>query len=240
MRTLLVGVVLAGFFVFPSAQDANAQFPEEVGMKGGVTSAGISEDATSRRIGGQFLLYAEWLDASFFSIVTEAGYTQRGFKGEPVFPRGAPNGLTIDIEQLGKASARLDYLTTSLLGKASVSVLGAEPYVLAGFRLDKLLNREAEVSELNNDAFSGQVKSNSLSSTYKSVAYGLTGGVGVTFSQIASARISLEARYDRDLSDSVAGFEAPNYSDGFLGPYVGPYDPDVRNEAFTMMLGIGF
>jgi len=231
MRTLLVSVVLVGFFILPSAQHANAQFPEEVGVKGGVTSAGMSQDVVydSRRTGGQFLLYAEWLDASFFSVVTEAGYTQRGFEGEEirgiegVYRRGMP---TFVIQQMGKASARLDYLTTSLLGKASVSVLGAKPYVLAGFRLDKLLNRETEVTNLRKDFTTEQVEGNSILSEYESVAYGVTGGAGVTLPDVFPVRLSLEARYDHDLSDSVSGF-------GFS-------EPEVRNNAFTVMLGVGF
>ena len=230
MRTLLVSVVLVGFFILPSAQHANAQFPEEVGVKGGVTSAGISQDVVydSRRKGRQFLLYAEWLNASFFSVVTEAGYTQRGFEGEAVrgvegvYHRGMP---TFVIQQMGKASARLDYLTTSLLGKVSVSFLGTEPYVLAGVRLNKLLNRDMEVTTYN--AFSTeQVEANSIASEYESVAYGVTGGVGVTLPDVFPVRLSLEARYDRDLSDSVSGF-------GFS-------ESEVRNNAFTVMLGIGF
>jgi hypothetical protein len=174
-------------------------------------------------------LYAEWLNASFFSVVTEAGYTQRGFEGEAVrgvegaYRRGMP---TFVIQRMGKASARLGYLTASLLGRASVSVLGVEPYVLAGLRLDKLLDRATEMTNLRKDFTTERVKADSILSEYESVAYGVTGGIGVTFPRVASVSILLEARYDSDLSDSYSGY-------GFS-------DSEVRNNAFTVMLGAGF
>lgn len=223
MRAPIVGVVLTVFLILPAAHDAKAQFPENVGTKGGVTSAGMSRDVvyTSRRTGGQFLLYAEWLDVPFFSVVTEAGYAQRGFDGEAIFGRGV--GV---IQEMGEANARLDYLTTSLLGKASVSFLGSEPYVLAGVRLDKLLNRETEVTNVREDFSGEQVEANSISVRYKSIAYGVTVGIGVALPPVFSHHLSLEARYDGDLTDSFTGF--------------GGSDFEVRNNAFTVMLGVGF
>lgn len=170
-------------------------------------------------------LYAEWLDVPFFSVfsvVTEAGYVQRGFTEtmELRDPDGAPAGTA-------ERTSRLDYVTTAALGTMSVPVLGGRPYLIAGPRLDVLVNRapgafEFGASEVEG-IFEDVILESELAESFESPAFGVTVGAGVALPRVLPARLSLEARYDRDITDSTSAVPA-----------------ETRNNAFTVTLGVGF
>ena len=167
-------------------------------------------------------LYAEWLDVPFFSVVTEAGYVQRGFT-ETMELRDLDNAPAGTAE----GTSRLDYLTTAALGTVSIPVLGGRPYLIAGPRLDVLVNQApgafgfgaSEVEGISEDL----ILESGVPDHFESPAFGITVGAGITLPRVLPARLSLEARYDRDITDSTSAVPA-----------------ETRNNAVTVMLGVGF
>lgn len=165
-----------------------------------------------RRTGWRGSAFAEKRLLPFLAVRGEVGYTQRGFVES-----------TTEVDRDGnetprEATTRLDYLTIPLLAKLEHDVGAASLYALAGPRVDLLLGREAGVF-----AFStGDIESE-VADFYDSTAAGGTLGVGVS-TRMQPAQVFIEGRYDVDITDSFPA-DAPR---------------KVRNNAFTLVLGVAF
>ena len=174
-----------------------AQLLKNYGFKAGVTSSGISVRQQyydlGRRTGMNIGVFAEWLNSQYLSIVTEINYNQRGFIEE----MSEENNAGVFIQRV-KANTRLDYLSIPLFAKLQLPLNGMIPYIVAGPRIDFLLNRSVGVFR-----FSWATAESPLAKEYRSQSVGGTIGLGIETDQLAPLPIFLEVHYDFDVTNSA-------------------------------------
>ncbi len=213
LAALFSGLALCG------AERSHAQVLKSYGVKAGLVSADVShsseafDEVIGRRTGFGVFAFAEWLDLPLASVVTEAGYVQRGFVQEGEVRTGPGEGGVIENAETG---SRLDYLSFLALGKLRYDGLATTPYVLLGPRVEVLVNRAPGTIETEDGRFSL-----GFADAFDTLAAGGTAGVGVATTRLFPARLLIEARYDFDLTDSLG--DAP---------------ADVRNNAFSVLIGV--
>ena len=171
------------------ASPVQAQSPASYGIKAGFTSSSVSTnmfaDEIERREGLSAVAFAEWFDMSYFSLLTELGYTQRGYS-RTVEVRN-PQGERLGTEE---RSTRFDYLTVAALAKLQYPGSALKPYAVAGPRSDVLL---------------GGAPSNLVTDQYDTLAFGGTIGAGVELSrQLLPVPVFLEVRYNADATNSLS------------------------------------
>lgn len=174
---------------------AQAQWVRDYGLKVGVTSSDVRSpdvfdndpfnESRHRRTGIAAFAFVEWLDASLFSVVTEAGYAQRGFYLEQEHRDAQNNPLGIR-----KTFYRFDYLSTAALAKLRYDRGGVVPYLVVGPRLDVLLGGEP----------GGE---GSFVDVFAPTAFGSTVGVGAEVDQPLPVRLFFELRYSFDVTNSL-------------------------------------
>jgi len=173
-----------------SPNDADSGWgPDRYGLKAGLTSATVStnmfSDGIERREGVAGMAFAEWTGAPYFSLLTEVGYTQRGYT-KPTETRSR-EGKPLGIDEQPK---RFDYLTVAALARLRYPGAAAEPYVLAGPR---------------GDTFLGGAPDNLLIELYDTFAFGATVGVGVELgAEVLPMPAFLEVRYNADVTNSLS------------------------------------
>lgn len=211
--------LLAVLTVF-TTDPAMAQIVDRVGLKGGLLSSSATDNLDQfdleRRTGWSALLFAERDLLPFLTLVGEGGYAQRGFT--ETLEERSPSG---EVEQIVRATTRLDYLTLPVLVKSSYGLSAMRLYALAGPRLDVLVGREAGVFEYES-APVDQLKSE-IADVYTSPILGVTAGVGVSTNHLLPVRLLVEGRWALDVTESFAGVPR-----------------DMRNNAVSVMIGIGF
>ena len=212
---LISSVLLAFALTFLPCRTAPAQSLEGFGFKGGFVSASAFDnlDDLDRRNGLAASAFAEWNLLPTASLVTEVGYAQRGFV-ETMEERSAP-GETIQIVE---ANTRLDYLTLPVMVKLQRTTSTVTPYLLAGPRLGVLMHRQPGTFEFTTSEWESE-----LAAFYERVAVGGTVGLGLSTGRLLPARLLVEARYDVDISDSLASVPR-----------------DTRNHALFIAAGITF
>lgn len=206
--TLLRFVVLLlvpGGFVVP----AQAQLIRGYGVKAGVTAANVrSPDLdlggetpisfdTVRRYGVSALAFAEWLDLPFLSVVTEAGYVQRGYATET-------EGRDLNNNPIGtiRSDTRFDYLSFAAHAKLRAPGGVVAPYVIGGPRLDVLLGGSP----------GGE---GSIVSYYSPTAFGITAGVGAETTELLPVVVFGEIRYNVDFTNSLPDVPRDMYNNAF-------------------------
>ena len=204
-----------------------AQALRSYGIKAAFTSSDISykiEDVRfrgaslefNRRSGFNIALFAEWLDNPFLSVLTQVEYAQRGFA--PGFYRlvSLPDNPEVGrFEDVG-VETRIDYLSAFVPLKVRYPI-GASlaPFALAGPRIDVLLGQYAETHEGTFGPERFEIRD--LSRT----GIGLSAGAGITFGGLGKLALTLEARYNLDLTDASS-------SRGV----------EVKHNAFDVWLGV--
>lgn len=180
-----VAVLLLSVLALP----VQAQPLSSFGAKAGFTSSSVSTNMfvneIERREGLSAMAFAEWFDMSYFSLLTELGYEQRGYS------------TTVEVrnrqgESLGteERSTRFDYLAVAALAKLQYSGLLLQPYAVAGPHGAVLLNG---------------APSNLVTDQYDTLAFGGTIGAGVELSrQLSPVPIFLEVRYSADVTNSLS------------------------------------
>ncbi|MGH7601381.1 MAG: porin family protein [bacterium] len=203
-----------------------AQLLKGYGIKAGVNSSNTAlsipqsafEIDTQRRTGVNAALFIEWGGSSFYSLVTQVEYAQRGFAEEQEIT-GENNP-----EPLGKvrASTRLDYISLPILLKLQYRKLAISPYLIAGPRVDFLVNRE--VGEFDFVIGNSKVSVESeLSKIVDDRALGGTVGLGFNAQKFLPLPLLVEGRYNFDFTDNS---KSP--------PLQG------KNNSFDVWLGIEF
>jgi hypothetical protein len=203
-----------------------AQLLKSYGIKAGVNSSNAAfslpqdafEIATQRRTGGHAALFVEWGGSSAFSLVTQVEYAQRGFAEEQEIT--GENGP----EPLGKvrASTRLDYISLPLLLKLQYRKSAISPYLIAGPRVDFLVNREA--GEFDFVIGNSKVTlASELNEIFDDRDLGGTIGLGFNAQKFLPLPLLVEGRYNFDFTDN-----------GKLPPLQG------KNNSFDLWLGIEF
>lgn len=145
MRSRLLTATFAfAFLLFAAVPSAQAQLFQRAGLKVGAISSsvvGSDEFAHGRHLGFGALLFAEWLDVGPLSLVTEAGYMQRGFTQDRGVCLYRVRG---SICYSHTSTAYLHYLSMATLAKLQYARGSLAPYVLLGPRLEIQINRGEE------------------------------------------------------------------------------------------------
>jgi len=196
MRPFLSACAAALLLLIP-ALPAGAQSPDDsgwgpdhYGLKAGLTSSTVSitraENRIRRREGFVVMAFAEWLEASYVSLLTEVGYAQRGYTA--ILP--VTEGASVVAE---RRPVRFDHLTVAALAQVRYPGTVVEPYVVAGPRGDVFLGGKSALGQdLTLDG-------------YEPVAFGATVGAGVEVgTEVLPVPMFLEVRYNADLTDSLA------------------------------------
>lgn len=175
--------------------DVHAQVIKGWGLKGGVTKANQHwvfseieyEPDWHDEIGATLGLFAEFADHNYFGLGAEVAFTQKGMQDkQPVTTSSPePTGAFI-ISDNG-----LDYLSFNLYGKLQAGRKSVRPYVLAGPRLDVLLNKR--VAPFYDEVYA----------ELKNTVPGFSVGGGLEFDTRAGFSVLAEARYNRDFSPSL-------------------------------------
>ncbi|MEM9665581.1 MAG: porin family protein [Bacteroidota bacterium] len=207
--SFMLRLVLLLIAVLLPLMPAQAQVLRGYGLKLGPTASDINSPDlefeggdplrfdTVRRYGVAAFVYAEWFSQPFFSLVTEAGYTQRGFAIE-YEGRDAQNNPSGTV----RTDDRFDYLSTSMLLKARLPLRADAPYVLAGPRLDFFLGGSP----------SGE---GTLASAYSSTAFGGSIGLGVEVDALEVLTLFVESRYGFDVTNSLPDVPRDAYNTAF-------------------------
>jgi len=221
-RSLLLLLAL----LFFAATPADAQLIKHWGIFGGVTSSEheINEDNlyygdlrqnTGFQIGG----FAEWLELSGVSILTQLSYVRKG--------AGLEFLQTSYDHPLGELVTRhlsLDYLSFAAMWKIGLFDHVIRPYVVAGPRVDILVGRDKDL----------EVPLNFIHEEFADVIWGLTIGGGIQSRRIASFLIFVEVRYNIDLKNSYDRTWCDPIDCSSFRPMV------FKNKSFDVSVGVGF
>jgi hypothetical protein len=186
MRRIIICIILVLF----SFSGAYAQLVKGYGLKAGMVAAnqdfdysqGLEAD-TENRIGLDVGVFAEWLNHSYFSILTEIHYIQKGHTVESTRTDEFGNPLSTV-----KHNNRLDYLSIPLLAKITLRTQYALPYLVIGPRFDYLLGYQSEISK-------------ELFDEFKNTGVGGTVGLGLE-SKSKPVKFLLEFRYSPDFTNA--------------------------------------
>jgi hypothetical protein len=177
-----------------TAAPASAQAVEALGLKFGATVSSLETEAdqeTFSRRGFTGVLFAQWNGPGRLSLVTEAGYSERGYEREIGFLPGMLDPDTRRVER------RMQYASIAALAKLPVLRVGpVASYAVAGPRVNSLLGSR------RGDDLPGQ--------DYRSIAWDGTVGLGA---EAVGGLVMVEARYNFGLSDAFhgMGWDEPAY-----------------------------
>ena len=202
-RLLVLVLVL-----FIGAGPSSAQVVRSFGIKTGLTASNIrSPDFENegvsfsfdedRRRGLLVLAFVEWFDVGAFSLITEAGYVPRGNEFEIMDVTRSDDGQGFE-PGLTRFVRKFDYISFAVPVKARLRGGKVEPYVLAGPRVDFLVDGEPETQ---------------LVESYRSTTFGVVMGIGIE--SASSVSIFGELRYNTDFTDSLPDAPRDAYNNAF-------------------------
>lgn len=193
---------------------SHSQAIRNIGVKlGGVaanqswTYSSIPSLPTERRWGIDVGVFIEWFNMPVFSLSSELHFIQKGMKLTlPITSEQNPEGTGRFVTR----SPRVDYLSLPLLAKARLNDGVFSPYVVAGPRVDFLLQTKAEEFQAVLDKF-------------ETVEFGATVGAGMDIRAFEKMNLGFEFRFSPSLKDG--------YSTQFLS---------VRNTSMEFLIVAGF
>lgn len=181
-------VLLLIFFV----TNSQAQIIRGYGFKAGATLASEDWDykqfnfKPDSRWGLNLVVFGEFFNIPYFSLVAELNYDQKGMKEDiPVTTTANPDGTGEYITW----DTRVDYLNLSMLGKLRLNFSLINPYILIGPKIDFEINQE-------NSLGSADI----VEDNFETILYGAKLGGGVEI-QISSFSILAEVIYDYNFND---------------------------------------
>ena len=206
MKSFVAPLFLLAILIAP--ERLGAQALRSYGVKAAFTSAATSYQSNGssrdydRRRGINVALFAEWQETSYLSVLVQMEYAQRGFVS--AFQPGAPSRIDpVAGHAENVVATRIDYLSALVPLKIRYP-LGKRltPFVLAGPRVDVLLGQRAE-------AYGGtfgpeQFKLRDL----RRSQVGLSTGAGIALGGLGKTALSIEARYNLDLTNASSTSEA--------------------------------
>ncbi|MEX0661463.1 MAG: porin family protein [Balneolaceae bacterium] len=189
MRKLSI-IITTLFLLTCFAKTAEAQSPVNLGIKGGVNLANLSDsdaDVRTGLIGGLAIDFG--LPLMPLGIETGIYYSQKGLSNEA-------NGAT--------GTLKLDYLEVPLLAKFSLGPPGPiSPSFVIGPYAGYLLNSEYEGE---NEFGGGTIN---FEDDTETVDFGLLAGVGVDFN-LGLTKVNVQARYGYGLVDAFDDEDSKN------------------------------
>ena len=192
----------------------SAQAIRTFGVKGGAVTASQTWDYvspftdldTERRWGIDIGVFVEWLNMPVFSFSSEVHYIQKGMKiSLPVTTEQNPAGTG----EYWTRSPRVDYISVPMLGKARFMDAQVSPYIIAGLRVDFLLQTKGEGFEAVLDKF-------------EKVDFGATVGAGIEVKSFEPVQLGIEFRL------------SPSFKDGYSSSFT-----KVRNSSMEFLLVAG-
>lgn len=171
-----------------AAAPASAQAVETFGLKLGRTFSTVetdlpSEDPMSRQ-GHAGVLFAQWNGPGRTSLVTEAGYAERGYER---VTGGGPDVIDGNLTYIDR---RMQYVSLAAMAKVPVVAVGpASAYAVAGPRMNTLLGSRRGEDLPGYD--------------YRLVTWDGTAGIGVE--AVRGMPLLVEARYSFGLNDAFNG-----------------------------------
>ncbi len=204
--------VIAFLLIIQSA--GSAQIIRTIGVKGGAVSATQSWDYaspftgfdTERRWGIDIGVFVEWLNLPVFSLSSEVHYIQKGMKlSLPITTEQNPDGTG----EYWTRSPRVDYLSVPVLAKVRFLDAQLSPYIVAGPRVDFLLQTKGDGFEVVLDKF-------------EKVDFGTTVGVGIEIKSFELVQLGIEFRF------------SPSFNDGYSSTYT-----KVRNSSMEFLFVAG-
>jgi hypothetical protein len=203
-RCLLSAAVV---FMLPLA--AHAQLLKGFGVKVGANSSSTSFAFIApnekpvkldhgRRIGLNAAVFAEWLKAPAFSLVTQVEYARRGFV--QVFDPSSALSIEPGASR-AEAASRLDYVSLPLLFKARLQNSKPAPYIVVGPRIDWLVGHEDYRWKSEGK---DQGAAPPVTDSFEMRTWGATAGLGLSPIALRGAALLVEARYNLDFNDSIA------------------------------------
>ncbi len=195
-----------------------------------------TEPYRSTQYGFSGHVFAEWFGKSFFSVVTEVGYVQRGYQETQTYAvlRADNNPAPPFAPEVNQQDSKLDYLSGGVLFKLRHSgYRNAVAYIQAGPRLEVLVRREPGML-----TYQGGDLPSPLAEHFDSWLAGGTLGVGLELNKVFPLPLLIAADYDYDLTNSLSG-EAL-YVAGYDGWQPEPERVSARNVAFRLSVGLMF
>ena len=134
MMKILFSILFVLFFF----QNIEAQIISKYGIKSGLTISSLKWESNpyfkfENKNGFNLGIFAEFLDYSFFNIVAELNYVQKGFvlKTE-ITSFEHPEGTG----EFRTHPSQTDYLNSTILGKIKLSQSDFRPYFIVGTKFD--------------------------------------------------------------------------------------------------------
>lgn len=169
-----------------------SQLIKHFGIKSGISNSWQTYEAweygetknSGNKMGPNFSVYADWLDNSFFSFITEINYSSKGMKAPYL------TGYIIEEE-------KLNYLSFAILPNVYTNLGNIKIYALVGPRIEFLVSSSINTNApiyIHNEIIDEFNK-------YEKTSYGLLIGIGFKLNNIFPVIIGIEARYNKDLSN---------------------------------------
>ena len=201
---IIIAVTIAVLFI---SQNLFSQSIHSFGIKTGVTMSYNSIDKLERkRYGMNASLFYEYEVTKKFNFLTEAGYNQKGDRPAEIVMTNYEGGYSARYEYTS-----FDIATVSFGFKYYLSKTSTAPFVLAGSRVDVILNKVSYSNLVSADMFS-----------YNRITFGITTGFGAEFNKVFSKTLIMELLYNPDLTD--------HYRDFY----------NVKNSSLEMKVGLKF
>ncbi len=131
-------------------------------------------------------IFAELLNNPNLSIIVELNYVQKGMKKE------LEQTFTIDPDGTGKFitwDTRIDYINFSTLGKFRLNFGSVSPYIIAGPKIDREINKVFSLA-----------KANTIEENYEKNRIGFKVGAGTEIN-LTSFALLIELLYDSDFNE---------------------------------------
>ncbi len=201
------------FSIFSTS--VHSQF-SDYGVKIGVQSTNLVNTEnnffdTHFKTGFSIYGFAEYDLVQFVSSELQLGYTMRGFSNEI----NITNELGPEIIGRHKSNTSLHYLSTIFLLKSDFSLISRNVFLGIGPRVEFLIQKDM------GEYYNGFI--DDTATYFDDFLFGYALVAGLNNLNFLKQRISLELRYDRDITDSMSD-----------------YPRDARNHAIVASIGIGF
>jgi hypothetical protein len=199
--------------------ESSAQICSSYGVKMGVLYSnlyfgerGWGVASTRRMPGLGIAVFAEWLNMTNFSVITQLELTQRG----SIIDHYSTEAFGARRIAIAGEYNRLHYLSAPILAKWTFTKKGLKAYFLLGPRVDYLLRYATDFGFLDPNY-----------KEFKKVIVGGSAAIGCEAASLSAFAIVVEARYNFDFASSYVC----SYEDLYT---------TIRKDAFDLWLGFAF
>ncbi|MCB0727394.1 MAG: PorT family protein [Ignavibacteriae bacterium] len=219
-------------FVFAIQYNSQAQNINS-GIKGGLniakTSLKIKYEEIQSKTGFNIYVFGDYNFTHTFSISTEAGYTQKGFKYAP------PDYTYEGVKYSGTLNVNMNYIDITVSAKFRLAKGNVIPYLKIGpslgIKVDDGVSSEGNAFD---EFYNSGAIVNNLLIFIKNNSFGLKSGAGVAIGLNKKTSIIFEINYNFDLTEV---YDTPEI---FVGVYSWSRSEDVKNNVLELSAGVQF